>query len=258
MEGADKELELVNTVLEAFCEEPSFGYRKMGVYLRNSGHEDATEKRIRLIYKRLGLKGAIQRFKTTRPAKSKHTKYPYLLRGKEIAFVNQVWATDITYIKLPHGMVYLTAIIDLYSRRILAWRLSNSMSVDFCIEALNEAIENFGVPSIFNTDCGSQYTSEDFTETLKAHGIEISMDGVGRCMDNIRVERTWKTIKYEFVFLYEWTSFKHLEAGLEGFIERFNNKRPHQGLSYKTPKEVYEMGCFPVLGKDTTNNIDVA
>lgn len=243
---------LVNAVLDAWSEHPAFGYRKMGYYLRGQGFDDATEKRVRLIYGRLGLHGASPRFKTTRPGKGKVGKHPYLLRDKKVMFVNQVWATDITYIRLPHGMVYLTAIIDWYSRKILSWRLSDSMGVDFCLEALMEAMDRYGVPAIFNTDCGSQYTSEDFTGTLEAHGIEISMDGVGRCLDNIRVERTWKTVKYEFVFLSEWTSMRQLEKGLENFISSFNSQRPHEALGYRTPDEVYENGCFPVRETDTT------
>lgn len=251
-EKAEREMRLVNAVLDAYTLHPAFGYRKMGYYLRNQGCEGATEKRVRLIYERLGLRGASPKFKTTRPSKVKFKKYPYLLNGMKIAYVNHVWATDITYIKLPHKMVYLTAIIDLYSRKILSWKLSDCMSVEFCLEALNEALAKYGVPAIFNTDCGSQYTSEDFTGTLEAHGIRISMDGVGRCLDNIRVERTWKTIKYEFVFLNEWTSAKQLEAGLETFISAFNKERPHEALGYQTPDQVYENGCFPVRETDTT------
>lgn len=248
---AGKELRLVDAVLDAYGEHPSFGYRKMGYYLRGKGFPDATEKRVRLIYERLGLKGASQKFKTTRPPKGRFQKYPYLLKDKPIRFVNQVWATDITYVKLPHGMAYLIALIDLYSRKILSWRLSDTMKVDFCLEALYEAIENYGVPAIFNTDCGSQFTSDDFTGVLKAFGIEISMDGVGRCLDNIRVERTWKTVKYEFVFLHEWSSIGQLEKGLEGYIKAFNTERPHEALGYQTPDEVYERGCFPVKETDT-------
>lgn len=251
---AEAEMLLVKSILDAYMKHSAFGYRKMGFYLRNQeGIENATEKRVRGIYERLGLKGASPRFKTTRSSKTKAGKYPYLLRNKNVAFVNQVWSTDITYIKLPHGMVYLTAIIDWYSRKILSWRLSDNMSVDFCLEALLEAIENYGVPAIFNTDCGSQYTSDDFIGTLKAYGIEISMDGVGRCLDNIRMERTWKTVKYEFVFLNEWFSIHQLEEGLETFINAFNKERPHEALGYQTPEEVYKKGCFPVQGIDITH-----
>lgn len=184
---------LVDAVLDAYTEHPAFGYRKMSSFLSSQRIEDATEKRIRLLYRSLGLRGASQKFKTTRPPKGKFQKYPYLLKDKPVLFVNQVWATDITYIRLPHGMVYLVAIIDLYSRKILSWRLS----------------------------------------------------------DNMRVERTWKTVKYEFVFLYEWSSKGQLEKGLDGFIKTFNKERPHEALGYQTPDEVYERGCFPVEGTDT-------
>lgn len=236
---------MVKEVLERWEEHPAFGYRKMALFLQNHTVEGATEKRVRLIYKRLGLKGLTPVFKTTRADKGSY-KYPYLLRNKEIRFVNQVWATDITYIKLPKGRVYLTAIIDLYSRKILSWTLSERMDTSFCLEALHEAIYRYGVPAIFNTDCESQYTSKEFVAALQSYNIEISMDGIGRCLDNVRVERTWRTIKYEFVFLHNWESKKQLESGLEYFINDFNSERPHQALGYQRPDEVYYNGCFPV------------
>ena len=242
---------LADAVLDAYSRHPSFGYRKMAAHLARNGFENATEKRIRLLYRQLGLRGARQTFRTTRPAKGRVKKYPCLLKDKPIMFVNQAWATDITYIKLPDRMVFLTAIIDLYSRKILSWRLSGNMKVDFCLDALNEAVVKYGIPAIFNTDCGSQYTSEEFVRTLEALGIEISMNGVGRCLDNIRVERTWKTVKYEFIFLHEWHSEMQLEKGLEEFINDFNSQRPHEALGYQTPDEVYEKGCFPVRENNT-------
>ena len=239
----ENDLLLTNAVLAAYSANPSFGYRKMGFYLRSIGMLDATEKRIRLLYQKIGLRGAMQSFKTTRPGKSRHGKFPYLLRNKAIMYANQVWATDITYIRLPQGMVFLTAVIDVFSRKILSWKLGERMSVDFCLDALYEAVKQYGVPAIFNTDCGSQYTSDDFIGALKGLGIEISMDGVGRCLDNIIVERTWKTLKYEFVFLHEWTSLSHLKDSLEEFIRNFNSSRPHEALDYRTPDEVYKDGC---------------
>lgn len=239
------DMDLVNTVMDAWTEHPSYGYRKMGYFLRQQGYEAATEKRVRLIYKRLGIHGASQAFKTTRTPKGKYYKYQYLLKDKAVSFVNQVWATDITYIKLPGKMVYLTAVIDWYSRKILSWRLGESMDTDFCLEALHEAIYEYGIPAIFNTDCGSQYLSDAFISTLKSYGIEISMDAVGRCLDNIYVERTWKTVKYEFIFLHDWSTTEGLRKGLEWFVESFNNERPHEGLGYQTPEEVYRKGCFP-------------
>lgn len=144
---------------------------------------------MRLIYQRLGLKGASPKFNTSKPSKTKYGKFPYLLRNKSVDYVNQVWATDITYIKLPTGMVYLTVILDWRSRMILSWRRSTKMETEFCLEALHEAITNYGIPAIFNTDCGAQYQSKEFIEALQGYGIEISNDGVGRCKDTIRVER---------------------------------------------------------------------
>lgn len=255
-EKKQKELELVKALLAAYSDHPSFGYRKMGHYLRGMGYYDATEKRIRLIYKRLGLKGAIPVFKTTRALKCKYMKFPYLLKNKPIRFANQVWATDITYIKLPGGMVYLTAVIDLFSRKILSWRLSETMKTDFCLEVLHEAVYKYGIPAIFNTDCGSQYLSNEFISALQGYGIEISMDSVGRCLDNIFVERTWRTVKYECVFLHDWKTKGELEDGLGIFIDDFNSVRPHEGLNYKTPDDVYKNGCFPI--RDSNKETEVA
>jgi len=244
----ESELAFANAVLDAWESYPTYGYRKMSHYMMRNGHLNATEKRVRLMYQRLGLKGLRPRFKTTRPPKRKFKKYPYLLRGKTIAYVNQVWATDITYIKLDGRMVYLTAIIDLYSRKILSWGLSETMETEFCINCLHEAIAKYGVPAIFNTDCGSQFCSNEFIEALQSYGIEISMDGIGRCLDNVYIERTWLTLKYECIFLHDWRTMEELEAGLSSFIIAFNSERPHQGLDYQIPDEVYYQGCFPVEG----------
>lgn len=245
----ESELAFASAVLDAWEAHPTYGYRKMSHYMMRNGHPEATEKRVRLMYQRLGLKGLRPRFKTTRPPKRKFKKYPYLLRGKTIAYVNQVWATDITYIKLDGRMVYLTAIIDLYSRKILSWNLSESMDTEFCLNCLHEAVARYGVPAIFNTDCGSQFCSNEFIEALQSYGIEISMDGIGRCLDNVYIERTWLTLKYECIFLHDWRTMKELEAGLSSFIVSFNSERPHQGLDYQIPNEVYNKGCFPV-GED--------
>ena len=187
-EKKDREMKLAKDVMDAFMDHPSFGYRKMAEYLKKEINTDATEKKVRLVYQRLGLKGASPKFNTSKPAKTRFGKFPYLLRNKTINFVNQVWATDITYIKLPTGMVYLTAILDWRSRMILSWRLSTRMDTEFCLDALHEAIAKYGVPAIFNTDCGAQYQSKEFIEALREYGIEISNDGIGRCKDNVRVE----------------------------------------------------------------------
>ena len=253
----DEKLRLVKAILGTWGENPAWGYRKMGKYLQGKGMPNATEKRVRLIYRRLGISGVAPVFKTTRPPKGKCLKFPYLLKGKKVSFPNQVWSTDITYIKLPTGMVYLTAIIDLYSRKILAWSLSTIMEAGFCVDALHEAVAKYGIPAIFNTDCGSQYLSNDFVGALQGYGIEISNDSVGRCLDNILIERTWRTVKYECVFLNDWRTYKELEDGLRIFIDRFNSERPHQGLDYRTPDDVYKEGCFP-NSEDSNKKTEVA
>lgn len=168
-----------------------------------------------------------------------HIKYPYLLRGKLIWLPNQVWATDITYVKLKGGTVYLMAIIDLYSRKVLTWRLSNTMDAEFCVSALEEAITTYGVPAIFNTDQGSQFTSERFLSVLEKTGIQISMDGVGRALDNIYVERLWRSVKYEEIYLKEYSSMDELKMSLKRYFRFFNRERFHQSLEYATPDEVY-------------------
>ena len=233
-------------VMDAWVRYPTYGYKKMGFYLRREEHPEATEKRVRRIYRLLGIQGLAPVFKTTRNSKRREGKFPYLLRNRKISFVNEVWATDITSIKLPGGMVYFTAVIDLFSRKILTWRLSNTMDTQFCIDCVKEAIERYGEPAIFNTDCGSQYTSKKFIAMLQQYGILISMDGIGRCLDNIFVERTWRTMKYECIFLHDYHTMTELSDGLDAFIEFFNNERLHQSLAYQTPDEVYEQGCFPV------------
>ena len=240
MDGSRQaELDLANAVLEAWSGHPAFGYRKMGYYLRDVlGIGDATEKRVRRTYKRLGIKGVRPSFRTTRAPKGKFVRFPYLLKDKAISFVNQAWATDITYIRLQGGMVYLTAVMDLYSRKILSWKLSNTMESGFCLDVLHEAVCKYGTPSIFNTDCGSQYLSTEFVAALQGYGIRISNDSVGRCLDNVYVERSWRSIKYECVFLNDWKTMAELRDGLDRDIRKFNQERPHEGLGYQIPDDV--------------------
>lgn len=225
----------------------TFGYQKMSKELKRRGFDWANEKNIRILYKRLGLRGLRPSFKTTKQSLRPYAKFPYLLRYKKIRYVNQVWATDITYIKTKWGMMYFTAVIDLYSRKILSWRLSNNMKVDFCLEAIQEAIVNYGVPAILNTDCGSQYTSKEFVELLKSYDIQISMDGIGRCKDNIFVERTWRTLKYEWIFFNDFRTREELQKSLNDFVIFFNEQRIHQGLNYMTPNEIYKSGTFSFI-----------
>lgn len=237
---------------------PFMGYRKMAHYLAAKGWRLATEKRIRLLYGQLGLKGIAPVFRTTRPSRHPAGKFPYLLGNRPLRYVNEVWATDITYIKLPGGMVYLTAILDLYSRKVLSYRLSNTMDVRFCMDCLKEALRNYGIPAIFNTDQGSQFTSQEFIELLESYGIRISMDGKGRCLDNIHVERYWKTIKYECIFLNDWTSMVQLESGIKKFVRIYNTERPHESLGYLTPEEVYKNGSFPLEENNKKKRTKVA
>lgn len=242
----EQELALVQAVLDWWTEHPATGYQKLARQLQQDGCEYATEKRVRKIMKRLGIRGVSPKPRTSRQGRGKqHKKYPYLLRGKKIRHVNQVWATDISHIRLPSGMVYLVAIIDLYSRKVLAWKVSNTMDVSFCKECLHEAVSNYGIPSIFNSDQGSQFTSIEFLAILEDLGVAISMDGVGRFMDNILMERTFRTMKYEHIFLYDYQSLGELRRGFKTFIKFFNEKRLHQGLGYQTPDAVY-YNAFPI------------
>jgi len=180
--------------------------------------------------------------RTSIPAKG-HARYPYLLRGKDIWLPNQVWATDITYIKLKGGYVYLAAIIDLYSRKVLSWRISNTMDAEFCVAALEEAIAIWGVPAIFNSDQGSQFTSEALVGVLESHGIRISMDGRNRSLDNIFVERFWRSLKYEDIYLKDYQTMEELKQGLKRYFGFYNSERFHQSLDYKTPDVTYG-SCF--------------
>lgn len=240
-------------VLNEYRVFPQYGYRKMSKHLLALKNEIASERRVRLVYNMLGLRGLIPQFKTSRAGKGKnHKKYRYLLKDYVIRHVNQVWATDITYLETEVGKMYLVAIIDLYSRKILSWRLSNTMNVNFCMEALKEAVDTYGVPAIFNSDQGSQFTSNEFTSYLESLGVRISMTGKGRCLDNIIVERTWRTIKYEAVFLYDWNTMKEMRTGLGQYIIKFNSLRIHQGLDYKTPDEIYYNG-LPIRNQGKAN-----
>lgn len=240
-----EEKAFAEVVMNNWMEHPIYGYQKMAHHMQRNGHPEATEKRVRRIYRQLGLQGLVPRFKTTRSSKRKEGKFPYLLRDRKIRYVNECWSSDITYIRLPGGMVYFTAVIDLYSRKILSWRLSNTMDTIFCIECVMEAVEKYGIPAIFNTDCGAQYTSKEFVSMLQGFGIQISMDGIGRCLDNIFIERTFRTLKYECIFLHDYATMTELSNGLEEFVEFFNQERLHQGLDYQTPDEVFRSGCFP-------------
>ncbi len=218
---------------------PFLRYRKISYLMIKDGYKWASEWRIRYLMQKLGI-ASVTIKNTSKPGKGKnHEKYPYLLRNKVIHFVNQVWSTDITYIALPRGFVYLYAIVDWHSRKILSWRLSNTMDVHFCIDCLEDAILRFGVPSIFNSDQGAQFTSKDFLSILKREHIQISMDSKGQALDNIFIERTWRTLKYEHIFLHDYSTMTELRNGLSWFIGYFNTRRPHESLGYDTPEKVY-------------------
>ena len=236
-ERNERDLEDVKLILVVLGERPFFGYRKVARKLQEE-HPHMSRKRVRRIMRRFGLRALYPGKSLSRPGKG-HKIYPYLLRGKQIRYPNQVWATDITYLRLPGGFVYLVAILDLYSRKVLSWRLSNSMDPSFCVAALEEAIERYGEPAIFNTGQGSQFTSEAFTSVLKKHTIEISMDGKGRALDNVYVERLWRSLKYEDIYLHAYESMKELQEGVEKYFHFYNTERFHESLEYETPEAMH-------------------
>lgn len=217
---------------------PFLWSRRLHILLKQEWIEIGRHK-IRSYMKILWIQALYPHKKTSIPNKA-HKKYPYLLKDREITHSNQVWSTDITYIRMKRWFIYLIAIIDWYSRRILSWRVSNTLDVNFCTEALEEAIEKYGTPEIFNTDQWSQFTSHVFTSILEKNNISISMDGKWRYADNIFIERLWRTIKQEEVYLREYNSPIEAMISLKKYMIFYNSQRPHQSLGYKTPKEVYE------------------
>lgn len=209
----------------------------MVAFLKAAGHS-VNRKRVQGLMREMGLAGMAPGPNTSRPH-PEHKVYPYLLRGVSVVRPDQVWSTDITYIRLARGFVYLVAIIDWYSRRVLSWRISNSMEAVFCVDCLEEALRTHGKPEIFNSDQGSQFTSESFTGVLKRESIVISMDGRGRAFDNIFVERLWRSVKYEDVYLKGYTSMGELQLGLTEYFAFYNDERPHQSLRQQAPNNVY-------------------
>ena len=236
----EQELVLLALIDVEYTSRPFYGSRKMLIYLRGLGYV-INRKRVQRLMKLLGLAGMAPGPNTSRPH-PEHKVYPYLLRGAQITRPNQVWSTDLTYIRLPRGFVYLVAVIDWYSRRVLSWRLSNTMDSGFCVDCLEEALQNFGKPEIFNTDQGSQFTSEAFTGVLLKKDIAISMDGRGRALDNIFVERLWRSVKYEDVYLKRYATLPELLFGLTNYFAFYNMERTHQSLGYDTPDQVYRTG----------------
>ena len=232
-----EELELMRLIDEQYLKTPFYGSRKMCTFLRGLGY-CINRKRVRRLMRQMGLEAIYPKPRTSQPGDG-HKVYPYLLKGLIINRPNYVWATDITYIPMERGFMYLIAIMDWYSRRVLSWRVSNTMDADFCVDALEEALNRYGSPEIFNTDQGSQFTSDAFTGVLKEHGVKISMDGKGCYRDNIFVERLWRSVKYECVYLKAFNDAAELKQDLKSYFQLYNSERPHQGLDNKTPDRVY-------------------
>ena len=235
--GAD-DLLLSRLIDEEYTRHPFYGTRRMVVIVSKAVGYRVNRKRVQRLMRQMGLAGMAPGPNTSK-AHPQHQVYPYLLRGLEVTRPNQVWGTDITYIRLAHGFVYLVAMMDWYSRKVLSWRISNSMDASFCVDCLEEALRNYGKPEIFNSDQGSQFTSADFTGVLKREEIKISMDGRGRAFDNIFVERLWRNVKYEDIYLKGYATVGELLLGLSEYFALYNSERPHQSLQYKTPDAVY-------------------
>lgn len=221
---------------EQYLETPFYGVRRMTAWLQTLGYA-VNEKRVRRLMRLMNLE-AIYPKPNLSQRDSNHKIYPYLLRNQEINEVNQVWSTDITYIPMAKGFLYLTAVIDWFSRYVLSWELSNTLETGFCLKALETAFQQ-GKPLIFNTDQGSQYTSLEFTGFLEARSVQISMDGKGRALDNVFVERLWRSVKYECVYLRAFENGTELFAGLKNYFDFYNNRRLHQALNYRTPQQIY-------------------
>lgn len=232
-----EELALMRRIDEIHLRWPFYGSRKLCEALRAEGVH-VNRKHMQRLMRLMGLESVAPKPDTSKPA-AEHPVYPYLLRNLVISRQNQAWAADITYIPMAHGFAYLVAIIDWYSRRVLAWRLSNTLETSFCVEALQDALARFDKPDIFNTDQGSQFTAEAFTKVLRGAAITISMDGRGRCIDNVFVERVWRSLKYEEVFLHAYEDLDEARAGIGRYFDFYNLVRPHQALGYRTPDAFY-------------------
>jgi putative transposase len=232
-------LALMRQLDEQYLKTPYYGSRRMQVWLANQGYA-VNRKRVQRLMRQMGLEAVYPQPRTT-VAGTQALIYPYLLRGVTISRVNQVWSSDITYVPLARGFLYLTAILDWHSRFVLSWRLSNSLDTRFCLEALEEALAQ-GTPEVFNTDQGVQFTSSAYTGRLEAAGVAISMDGKGRCLDNVFVERLWRTVKYEEIYLKAYADGREGEESLQRYFKFYGHERPHQALGYATPWAVYQQG----------------
>jgi putative transposase len=236
---SEENLMLMRLLDEQYTRAPFYGSRRMTAWLATQGHE-VNRKRISRLMQVMGVEAVYPKPKLSQPGEG-HKIYPYLLRGVTVERVNQVWSTDITYIRMAQGFVYLVAVMDWFSRFVLSWSLSLTLEIDFCLEALKSALRR-GQPEIFNSDQGSHFTSEKFTAALKARQIAISMDGRGRCMDNIWIERLWRSLKYEEVYLKDYESVTEARAGIERYFRFYNHERLHQSLDYRTPAAVHLVG----------------
>lgn len=236
---SDENLKILRLMDEQYLKTPFYGIRRLTVWLQQLGYE-VNHKRVKRLMDVMGWRTVYRAPRTSIPAENE-TVYPYLLKGLEVDHINQVWAMDITYIPMKKGFMYLCAIIDLFSRYIVGWGLSNSMTTEWCSDTVTTALAMYGIPEIFNTDHGSQFTSNLFTNLLKDNGVKISMDSVGRAIDNIFIERFWRSIKCENIYLYSYDNGLVLYQGVRAYIDFYNNQRPHQSLEYKTPSVLYNI-----------------
>jgi putative transposase len=237
------DLRLMRAIDEAYMAYPFFGSRQMARWLRRQGYP-VNRKRVQRLMRLMGLEAIYQKPNLSR-RNQEHRVYPYLLRNLKVTRPNQVWAMDITYVPIQGGFIYLCAVIDWYSRAVLAWELSNTLDAGFCVNAVQRAITRYGVPEIFNTDQGCQFTSAEFTQPLLALGVKLSMDGKGRALDNVFVERLWRTVKYDEIYLKSYLSLVDAHAGLDAFFRFYNERRPHSAFGDATPMEAYR-GKAPI------------
>lgn len=237
---SEENLRLMRLLDEEYTRTPFYGSRRMTAWLGTKGFA-VNRKRVSRLMAVMGIEAVYPKPRLSQPGEG-HKIYPYLLRGVEVVRVNQVWSTDITYIRMAQGFVYLVAVMDWFSRYVLSWSLSLTMELDFCVEALKRALRR-GRPEVFNSDQGSQFTSEKFSGELQARQIAISMDGRGRCMDNIFIERLWRSLKYEEVYLKDYASVTEAREGIERYFRFYNHERLHQSLDYQTPAALYKVGA---------------
>ena len=237
--ASEEDLRLMRLIDQQFLRTPYYGSRRMTVYLERAG-EMVNRKRVQRLMAVMGLEPLFPKPRTTTAAPGARV-YPYLLRDRVLTHADEVWSSDITYVPMRHGFMFLTAVIDWFSRYVLSWRLSNTLDGRFCLEALDEALA-ISRPEIFNTDQGSQFTAQEYTDRLEEAGIAVSRDGRGRALDNVFVERLWRSVKYEDIYIKDYERVPELESGLAAYFRVYDEERPHQSLGYRTPAEVYRAG----------------